>query len=256
MTGSKDPTYADAPESLIRQWSRRRGALTFAPGEALEPLDCDLVALAGTVLPASPLPLPEGASRHAQKKNELEHDLAGKSALALLNGLLIAHMRKRRFPSHAPHLFHRVWTEHSSDLLAELSTRWLISSVITFGEAGTSEDERCLAREMGMLFSLMKLYEYERLYSGLPPEKPFALRNRVAADLPLDMPGFSLISGGLDINLLAPLWDRALRQPVLGPLACHLLEKLNMDNGTLFRRIGAMRNAKRARIAARKAEGT
>ena len=251
MTGP-DRTYPDAPDGLIRQWNKRRAALGTAPGEALAPLDCDLAALAQKTLPPTPTPPPEGASRHAQKIYELKQDLAGKSELSLLNGLLIAHMRKRRFPGHAPQLFYRIWREQSDHLLRELSTRWLISSVITFGEAGASEDERSLAREMGMLFSLMKLYEYERLYSGLPPEKPFALRNRIAADLPLDMPGFSLVSGGLDINLLAPLWDRALRQPVLGPLACHLLERLNADKGTLFRRIGAMRATKRARLAARK----
>ncbi|MFN3822948.1 MAG: hypothetical protein ACK4RN_03115 [Pseudorhodobacter sp.] len=248
-------SYPDAPESLIRQWNRRRGPLTFAPGESLPPTDCDLAALAGRMLTAASEPPPEGASRHAQKKHELEQDLAGKSELALLNGLLIAHLRKRRFPAHAPALFHRIWREEAARLLDELSTRWLISSVITFAEAGKTEDERSLGREMGMLFSVMKLYEYERLYSGLPPEKPFALRNRIAADLPLDMPGFSLVSGGLDINLLAPIWERAQRQPVLGPLACHLLDKLNADPGTLFRRIGAMREIKRARLAARRAEG-
>jgi hypothetical protein len=247
-----DRTYPDAPDGLIRQWNRRRGALSAAPGEALPALDCDLAVLLGSIVAPPPSALPEGSSRFAQKKHELKQDLAGKSELALLNGLLIAHMRKRRFPGHAPQLFYRIWQEHPDQLLQELSTRWLISSAITFGEAGATEDERSLGREMGMLFSLMKLYEYERLYSGLPPEKPFALRNRIAADLPLDMPGFSLVSGGLDINLLAPLWDRALRQPVLGPLACHLLDRLNADKGTLFRRIGAMREAKRARLAARK----
>lgn len=249
-----DRTYPDAPDGLIRQWNRRRGALSTAPGEALPALECDLAVLRGKTVAPPPSSPPEGASRFAQKKYELEQDLAGKSELALLNGFLIAHMRKRRFPGHAPALFYRVWQEHGDHLLNELSTRWLISSVITFAEAGASEDERSLAREMGMLFSLMKLYEFERLYSGLTPEKPFALRNRAAADLPLDMPGFSLVSGGLDINLLAPIWDRALRQPVLGPLACHLLERLNADKGTLFRRIATMREAKRARIATRKTE--
>jgi hypothetical protein len=38
---------------------------------------------------------------------------------------------------------------------------------------------------------------------------------------------------------------------VVGPLACHLFDRLNADPGTLFRRIGLMRTAKRARRAAR-----
>ncbi|MBL4917342.1 hypothetical protein [Szabonella alba] len=247
-------TYPDAPDHLIRQWNRRRGPLSFAPGESLPPLDCDLAALARRRLPATASPLPEGASGHAQKRHELQADLAGQSELALLNGLLIAHLRKRRYPAHVPALFHRIWREQGTALMQDLSPRWLISSLISFAEAGTTEEERSLAREMGMLFSLMKLYEFERLHSGSPPDKPFALRQKVKADLPMGMPPFSLVSGGLDINLLAPLWDRAQRLDVLGPLACHLLDRLNGDPGTLFRRIAAMRSRKRARIEARQAQ--
>ena len=40
---------------------------------------------------------------------------------------------------------------------------------------------------------------------------------------------------GLDINLMAQIWNEARKDPVAGPLACHLLQRLNQDPGNLFR---------------------
>ncbi|WP_050528670.1 hypothetical protein [Pseudorhodobacter aquimaris] len=246
-----DPTYPDAPQSLITHWDKRRGPLRHHGGEGLPGLDVDLAALARITLPPSPPDLPEGASRHATKEHELRRELGGQSELALLHALVISHLRKRRFPDHAPALFRKTWAEQSPYLLNFLNTRWLISAVITFGEHGATMNEKLLGREMGMLFSVMKLYEFERLHSGKAPDEAFGLR-RLKADMPLDMTPFSLGSGGLDINLLAPLWQRALAEPVMGPLGCTLLERLNHDKGGLFRRISQMRVKKQARIAARK----
>ncbi|MGO4907089.1 hypothetical protein ACEN2J_02020 [Pseudorhodobacter sp. W20_MBD10_FR17] len=248
-----DNTYPNAPDSLIAHWDKRRGPMRPEPGEELPALDVDLGALIAQVLPSAPPPLAKGASRHAEKEHDLCAELGGQSALLLLHGLLIAHMRKRRFPDHAPQLFRRIWVEQTPYLLEHLSTRWLISAVITFGEHGATASEQALGREMGMMFSMMKLYEFERLHSGKAPDEAFGLR-RANAELPLGMTPFSLATGGLDINLLAPVWQRAMDEPVMGPLACRLLEQLNQDPGGLFRRIGAMRAKKQARIANRKAD--
>lgn len=246
------PIYDRAPDSLIAHWDKRRVPMRPDEGEGLPGLEVDLAGLMARALPPAPAPLPEGASRHAMKEHELRVELAGQSELVLLHGLVIAHLRKRRFPDHAPQLFRRLWVEQAPYLLEALNTRWLISAVITFGEHGATASEQALGREMGMLFSMMKLYEFERLHSGRAPDEAFGLR-RVAAELPLGMTPFSLASGGLDINLLAPVWQRAMDEPVMGKLACLLLDRLNTDPGGLFRRIGQMRAKKRARIAARKA---
>lgn len=248
-----DNTYPNAPDSLIAHWDKRRGPMRPEPGEELPPLDVDLITLKTQILSHAPPPLAQGASRHAEKEHELRSELTGQSELVLLHGMLIAHMRKRRFPDHVPHLFRRLWVEHGPYLLDALSTRWLISAVITFGEHGATASEQALGREMGMMFSMMKLYEFERLHSGKAPDEAFGLR-RVDAELPLGMTPFSLATGGLDINLLAPVWQHALDEPVMGPLACRLLEQLNQDSGGLFRRIGMMRAKKQARIAARKTQ--
>ncbi|MGQ0563605.1 MAG: hypothetical protein ACT4OK_00855 [Gemmobacter sp.] len=243
-----DPVHPGAPDSLIEHWQRRRGALGFGPGESLPPLEADLDAIAREVVPPDWPALPPDASGHARKAEEIAPEFAGRSMLFHLHALLIAHLRKRRFPDQAPALFRRLWTEHPDALRAGLSTRWLISAVITFGEHGATEGERSLGREMGMLFSAMKLYEFERLFSGQAPDQPFRLGRRAGADMPMGMEPFSLATGGLDINLLAPLWQRALDEPVMGPLACDLLHRLNTDHGTVFARLQAMREKKRRRM--------
>ncbi len=247
MTKPPRLTYPTGLDDLIPQWQKRRGRLGFATGEALAPLDTDLAALAARQLPAEVPALPLPASGHAIKRHALMTELAGHSELALLNGLLIAHLRKRRQPAHAAALFQRLWAEQGDALRAELSTRWLISSVITFADHGVKESQRRLGQSLNILFSLMKLYEFERLFSGVPPDTAFAPRRGKRPPLPLDMPEFSLATGGLDVNLLAPLWAEALHEPVVGPLACHLLNRLNADSGTLFRRIALMRAAQRPR---------
>ena len=98
-----EPTYPDAPESLIATWNIRRRPLALAEGEALPPLEVDLAALKAARVPAAE-DLPRPASAHAVKRHEIRSELAGFSELAALNALLIAHLRKKRFPRHAPRL--------------------------------------------------------------------------------------------------------------------------------------------------------
>lgn len=245
-----EPTYAGAPEALIDTWNIRRRALTLAEGEALPAMDVDLKALIAARVPEDE-PLPRPASAHATKRHEIRRELAGFTELAALNALLIAHLRKKRHPRHAPRLFRRLWQEEAEALLAELPPRWLISSVITFGDHGWNEGQRRVGLAMNVLFSLMKLQEFERLYSGLPADTPFPLRRRPRKDLPLDMPGFSLLSGGLDVNLLAQIWEMARAEPIAGRIACRLLDQLNHDPRSLFRRIALMRTDLAERRAAK-----
>lgn len=234
-------TYPNAPDTLIARWQERRAPLDFGPGEALPALDADLVALAERPVADPGADRPRRASGYAVKHHALARELAGQPELVLVHAQLISCLRKRGWPDHAPALFLRLWTEQPDWLIAHLPDRWKVSAAITFADHGASEAQRRLGQSLNLLFSLMKLYEAERLYSGRAPDQPFGLGRKADAPLPLGMPGFSLGSGGLDYNLLAPIWAEAQVVPVLGPLACHLLERLNDDPGTLFRRLQAMR---------------
>jgi len=237
-------TYPDAPDSLIGIWKQRRRRLKLAARDWFPPADLDLAPLLATRIPDS-IPSLEGPQTlHAKKLHQMRVDLAGKPELAAVNAILIAHLRKQRFPAHTPALFRRIWAEAGPALMPELPGRWLISSVITFGDHGETEAQRRVGLSVNVLFSLMKLYEFERFHSGVDPATPFPLRRIRHRRLPLDMPHFNLGDGGLDINLLAQIWGEAEKAPVVGPLACHLLQRLNADSGNLFRRIGIMRAGK------------
>ncbi|MBN8632735.1 MAG: hypothetical protein J0L76_18010 [Rhodobacterales bacterium] len=234
-------TYPDAPESLIGIWKQRRRRLKLAARDWFPPADLDLAPLIAARIPDTIPPLEGPQTLHARKLHQMRVELAGQPELAAVNAILIAHLRKQRQPAHAPALFRRIWAEAGPALMPDLPGRWLISSVITFGDHGETEAQRRVGLSINLLFSLMKLYEFERFHSGVDPAASFPIRRVGRRRLPLDMPHFNLGSGGLDINLLAPIWAEARGVPVVGPMACHLLQRLNADPGNLFRRIGMMR---------------
>lgn len=237
-------TYPDAPDSLVEVWNQRRRRLKLAARDWFPAADLDLGPLLAARIPDSLPPLEGPQTLHAKKLHQMRVELAGKPELAAVNAILIAHLRKARFPAHTPALFRRIWAEAGAQLMPELPGRWLISSAITFGDHGETEAQRRVGLSINVLFSLMKLYEFERLHSGLDAATPFPTRRTRHRRLPLDMPHFNLGDGGLDINLLAQIWNEAQKTPVVGPLACHLLQRLNHDPGGIFRRIGMMRAGK------------
>ncbi|WP_342075296.1 hypothetical protein [Yoonia sp. SS1-5] len=238
-----DETFPDGIRSLLPQYQKRRSLLTHDPGQELAPLDVDFDQLATIPLPKQENPRPEGLSRVAKKRHMLLGELQGGTELALLHGLLVAHLRKHTFPDHAPALFRRLWREKETWLLDNLPTRWLISAVITFAEHGESEADRKLAQSLNILFSLMKIYEAERCFSGLSPQQPFRIKDRNKSPLPMGMRDFSVLKGDLEAHLLAPLWRDSNAAPAIGPLTRHLLTLLNTDDRTIFRRFAKMRQA-------------
>lgn len=220
---------------------QRRRPLTLLPNDQFPPADIDLAPLLAARIPKDVPPLARRPSLHARKLHLARADLAGKPELLALNAVLIAHLRKESHPDHAPALFRRIWAEAGPALLSEISVRWLISSVITFGDHGETEAQRRVGLAINVLFSMMKLYEFERLYSGFDATAAFPINRMPDKGMPLGMSKFSLVDGGLDINLLAPIWRDAEGVPVVGPMACDLLQRLNEDPANLFRRIGIMR---------------
>jgi hypothetical protein len=243
-------TYPGGWDAAIDRYEARRAPLGFGPGEGLPPADADLAALLDVTV-ADPGPMPDRPSGLARKRHALATELQGMSELVLLHAVLISCLRKRAWPDQAPGLFRRIWAEHSAPMLAVLPTRWLISAAITFADHGETAGERHLGQSLKVLFSLLKLTEFERLYSGLAPDEPFRLNQKSKADLPMGIEPFSLRDGGLDINLLAPMVQAARGEPVLGPVALALLDRLNADPGTIFRRIASMRD----KLEQRRAKG-
>lgn len=239
-----DDISAGGFADLIGRMEARRAPLRFAPGETLPPRDIALGPLArARVPPPDRDPLAAGPIRspNDRKLRALRVELAGKSELAVLHGLLVAHLRKRAQPGHCAALFARLWRERPEVLLAELDPRWQVSAVTTFADHGLTAAQREVGAGLSALFGMMKLYETERRFSGRAPGRPFPLDGRSRAPLPLQMDAFALRDGGLDVNLLGRLWRRAEDDPTIRPLAHGLLERLAGDPGTVFARLARMR---------------
>ncbi|MBN9677612.1 glycosyltransferase family 2 protein [Salipiger bermudensis] len=244
---SNRPTWPGGIDAVLTQMEGRRDAISYARGEAPPPADLDLAPLALQIVadpeddPSEDRPF---RSSYHRKRFDLRRELQGQSELVFLNGLLIAHLRKRDFPAHLPELFHRLWAEQGPHLLETLDPRWLVSAITTFGDHGLTATQRSVGLALTVLFGTMKLYETERLYSGQPADRPFALDRKAGGKLPLNMDAYSIVNGGLDVNMIGRLWMEAEADPVIAPLAHHLLDLLIHDDRTLFRRLMVMRTRK------------
>ncbi|MCW8842226.1 MAG: glycosyltransferase family 2 protein, partial [Rhodobacteraceae bacterium] len=186
--------------------------------------------------PVDPLPKPASL-----KYLELRRDFATQPELLALHALTIAASRRKEPPEIARRLFLEMWRDHARFLLDHLDRRWQLSAIQTFRSFGDTEDQRRSASELTVFFALTKLYETERLYSGVKAKKPFSLETRARGGLPMGLTGYSLRAGDLDRNLLGMIWQSAEADPVLRPLACRLLIDLNSDRASLFRRLRLMR---------------
>lgn len=233
----KNETYQGGYDALLKRTQGRTAPLEYAEGEALPALDTDFTPL----LTRATVPvLPHNGSTFADKRWRLQTEFEGQPEVLALHGLIIANLRKDGFPDHTPALFQKLWAEHSAFLLKNLPLRWLVSAVMTFGDHGINEAQRQSGRSLSLLFSMMKLYEFERLYSGKAPEEAYGTEHKIGADLPLGIPAYSLKGGGLDAAVLSRLWKESGEDAVIEPLAKHLLEAINTDPGTLFRRLQVM----------------
>lgn len=237
-----DGSFPGGIQALIPHWQRRREPFHYLFEEELPPANFDLSALRNVIVTPDTSELPPDHTQFSLRIREMQTTFEGKSFLCLLNSLLIMSLRKREVPPQAAPLFLRLWQEEDEVLMAQLNGRWLISSVITFATFGATEADRRIGQSLSVFFSLMKLYESERLYSGRMAEQADEPTKKPIGKLPMDMPHFNLLSGDLEADLLGPLWIEALNAPGAGRLAQKLLTQMNHDPGTLFRRFAHMRN--------------
>lgn len=248
----KNLTYPGGYAYMMERYDGRREPFDFGP-EDLPPLDVNLTVLRNAVVPerATQKGPADLNTSWARKRRQIAEEFIGASELAFLNAQLISNLRKREYPPQTASLFCRLWAEESEHLISELSLRWLVSSVQTFADHGETAAQREVGQGLRMLFGMMKLYEFERSFSGLEPSKEYGFGKRVKTRLPLDMEPFSLIHGGLDINVITPIWELGKSDPVIAPLVDHLLQELIEEPGGVFRRLAQMR-AKKERQQGRK----
>ncbi len=189
-----------------------------------------------------------------EKLNELMAIFQGQPMALALHGMVVAASRRKHPPIIARDLFLNLWRNHAVFLLEHLDARWKISAIQTFETFGETEAQRMCGAQLSVFFSTIKLYESERLYSRHAPDVPFHLNGASDGPLPFDMHPYSLLKGDLDRNLLGQLWKSAEADPVLRPLACHMLLQVNRADNILFRRFAIMKKTRRERIAARRSK--
>lgn len=245
-----DLTFPGGLPDMLDSYENRRSPFEFGL-ETLPPLDADLASMVQQIVPESATVLPEPDLRTSwnRKRAKIATEFVGNSELAFLNAQLVSNLRKRSYPRHAPALFCRLWGEHPDHLISALTLRWLVSSVQTFAIHGQTSTQREIGQALRMLFGMMKLYEFERLFSGVAPDTPHRMRGKSEASLPYEMKSFSLEKGGLDVNLIAPIWTKALQDTTIAPLVDHLMTELNKDPGSVFRRLKLMRDTRLSRQA-------
>lgn len=177
-----------------------------------------------------------------KKLDLLAQEFQGEPELLLLHAYTVAHARKRRRPGIAKSLFLRLWREESVYLIENLPPRWLLSSIISFSVYGENEKQRTAGFVFNSFFSLMKLYEVERQYSGKKADALFSLREKVNSPLPVGLMPFSIKNGDLDINTLSLLHEVSKADDLISIPCFELLRVLLDDNGTIFSRLNAMKN--------------
>lgn len=197
--------------------------------------------------------LPDPIRKASDKYAQLCRDFTDQPAILPLHALVVSASRNADAPAIAAQIFQSIWRDHSGFMLAQLSPRWQISALQTFRYFGENEAQRRCASELTVLFSMVKLYESERQYSGLKADQNFDIESRAKGSILFKLSPFSLRAGDLDRNLLGMLWDSAEKDPVLRPLACRLLTEVNRDGANIFRRLRLMRRAYKRRNAAKSA---
>lgn len=241
------PPYPDGFAPILARFDRRQDPILFHAGTQMLPADADLAALAAQVV-ADPATDPDEqdprTTRYFLKRRALRDEFTGRSELCFWHGFVIACLRKSGYPEHFPALFERMWAEQAPHLLAHLDLRWLVSAATTFGDVGPAPGQRTLGLALSVLMNTMKLYESERVFSGLPPQVPFAFGKRAKGALPMQMDGFAIRHGDADVQMLARLWRLSEAEPVMAPLGRALLTALAAEDGTVFARLMAMRRLK------------
>lgn len=241
-----------SPISGLAVYAERRLPFQEKVANLLPAADCDLAALREqTVGPATydqTIPRLDMENHRLRLRASFE----GSSELSFLNALCIAYLRRRTpHTRQARTLFRRIWREQGEFLANEISTRWLLSTLMTFADHGETYRQRLIGASGSAFANTAKIYEWERAASG-PVADADAFRQNYSRPI-TGIRGFGAVSGeGNDIfrNTLSFLTDHALREPVAGRVMLTVLVRLH-EQDTLFTRLDLLK----LEIEAGQAEG-
>ena len=248
MTGAPDTAVSD----LIRVWLdlQAEAERPFARFDgAVPPADSDPGALWAGPVEAPDGPREEGPfDDFGAKARNLARALAGQPQILLTHASLVVLLRRRAPPDHAADLFNRIWSHDPARLVGALDPRWRISAAETFADHGATEAQRRTGLSLAILCKTVKIYETERLFSGVEPTELFR-GSAKSGPLALDQAALRLAQGDIDRALLTRILRGADGDPVAAALAWSLIPDLVGDERGVFHRLRRMRARRQQRTA-------
>tara|TARA_R110002049_G_scaffold23545_3_gene83298 strand:- start:14984 stop:15727 length:744 start_codon:yes stop_codon:yes gene_type:complete len=245
MTEKADLYHGGFAGLLRRQEKRQRRFLAL--DDALPAADIDLTPLF-TRLTAPPTTHFEDADRYTARRKwlELQQEFQGQPEILHLHAMLIAVSRRDDPPANAVTLFHRIWAEHGSQMVALLNVRWMISAATSFSDIGQTGDQRACGMALSILFDMMKLHDSERRISGQPGRTPFrAGSDRKPLPLPFGMEPYAFVGGDLDKIMLARIWQLCERDATIRPLGMAMLFMVMGDPRSIFGRVQELKKQRK-----------
>ena len=101
-----------------------------------------------------------------------KNDYIGKPMLLPLISLCILYLRRNVvFEDQVKTIFFRIFDEHTDMVMEHITPRWIISCLRSFAELGRDAGERNLAIAGFTYGSLIRNYESERSFEGLPLDR-------------------------------------------------------------------------------------
>ncbi|WP_131725450.1 hypothetical protein [Rhodobacter capsulatus] len=162
----------DFPERLLPLLDRSRArVLTQSQPDILPDITEDLRPYSLRVVrPDGEWPQ-TGRSKIEDQAAILKHRFSGLPESSFLLGLTISYLRRNTpVTEKAKALFTRLWEEEYDVLLGVLPARWLISSLQTYFDHGSSEAQKIIGASGYFYANMIKIYEGERSIDGLSPE--------------------------------------------------------------------------------------
>lgn len=214
----------------------------------LPELDFDIDAAFREVIPeSSEEPESEETGRRSFRAHgrHLYHRLQGHRHLEYYNSLSISYLRRNTpFTADAKAIFFRIWDEKGEELCNELTTRWIISTLMTFADHGRGERER-MCGALGYTYGAMLVAsETERTYwTGPAPSIDRAVPDRDSFGVNGCYP-FQLGESDHLINLNSFVYRYALDSGISGLLLERLITRMRYSD-TYFSRFDTARRVRK-----------
>ena len=165
----------------------------------------------------------------------LEREFSGRSELEYYHAALTVHIRRAIDPDAHAALFLDLWHAEKDFLCQHLNSRWLVSACDTFVDISPDPVERSLAAGATLFANTIKLYETERLLSGVAGREtalePFGQRKAIHDG----MSAFMIGRGEMVMNLHKRIHALAMPESAAYAILCELLRRASVHD-TVYKR--------------------